>query len=194
MKKIFWIKVILILIAVAAVALAAWRILTPAEQPDYKTRAARIKAVEQMVEMCTTDIHDEMAVKDNINGKWIVARQVIEGRIRFDLDSLRMEERGDTTVVYLPPERVDILESASPDAYEVLDAWDGNNRFFPRTLTAAEENTLKKRWENRARQRIYDRGYVKDARQRAVATLTPLLQQMKGPHGEQGPVIIIDPQ
>ena len=65
-----------------------------------------------MVELCTADIHGEMPIKDSINGKWIVARQVLDGRIRFDLGALRIEERGDTTVVYLPPERVDVLENA----------------------------------------------------------------------------------
>lgn len=191
MKK--WIYLILFLALVAIVAIVVVKITTPSDTPVYKTEHARIKNITQMVELCTADIHEEWAVKDSVNGKWIVARQTIEGRIRFDLDSLRIEKRGDTTVVYLPRERVDIMESASPGAYEVLDAWDGRNLIFERTLTAAEENILKSRWQRRARGRIYKRGYVRDARANAVKSLTPLLNAMRGPTGEEGPVIIVDP-
>lgn len=184
---------ILVLVVVAIITIVVVRIVTPSEAPHYKTEEARIKNISQMVELCTADIHEEWAVKDSINGKWIVARQTIEGRIRFDLDSLHMESRGDTTIVYLPAERVDILEDASPGAYEVLDAWDGRNLVFTRTLTAAEENELKTRWQHRARARIYHRGYVKDARANAVKSLTPLLNAMRGPEGTDAPILIIDP-
>ncbi len=184
---------ILVLVVVAIIAIVVVRIVTPSEAPHYKTEEARIKNISQMVELCTADIHEEWAVKDSINGKWIVARQTIEGRIRFDLDSLHMESRGDTTIVHLPAERVDILEDASPGAYEVLDAWDGRNLVFTRTLTAAEENELKTRWQHRARARIYHRGYVKDARANAVKSLTPLLNAMRGPEGTDAPILIIDP-
>lgn len=146
-----------------------------------------------MIELCTSDIHEEVAIKDSINGKWIVARQTIEGRIRFDLDSLKIDERGDTTIIYLPPERVDILENASPEAYEVLDSWDGKNSVFSRTLTANEENIIKRRWQDKTKKRIYERGYVAQARANAVRSLAPLFSRMKGPFDKQGPVILMDP-
>lgn len=193
LKNILWIKILLAVLIVVAVGLFAWHMKSWTTARDYQTRAARIKSVSSMIDLCTTDLHEEMPVKDCINGKWIVARQVIEGRIRFDLDSLKIEEKGDTTILYLPPERVEILESASPDAYEVLDAWDGRNKVFSRTLTAQEENVLKTRWQKRAVERIYDRGYVKDARRQAMATLAPLIREMKGPFDKQGPVLIVDP-
>lgn len=191
MKKRF--NILILIVALIAIVALIWVVRPSKSVVDYKTRDARIKSITNMVELCSADIHEEMAVKDSVNGKWIVARQTIEGRIRFDLDSLRFEESGDTTFVYLPPERVDILENASPEAYEVLDSWDGEHTIFTRTLTAAEENRIKTRWQQKARQRIYQRGYVKQARANAISTLTPLLSEMKGPFGKQGPVIIIDP-
>lgn len=100
-----WIKIIVIFLA-AVLAYYVVRMLTEEkEEREYKTKTARIKSIEQMVDLCTLDVHEEVPVKDSINGKWIVARQTIDGRVRFDLDSLKIEERGDTTVVYLPPER-----------------------------------------------------------------------------------------
>lgn len=188
-----WLLIIIGLAIVVSAAIMTIKFLSSPETPDYKTQEARIKEISQMVELCTADIYEEWAIKDSINGKWVVARQTIEGRIRFDLDSLQMENRGDTTIVYLPAERVDILESASPGAYEVLDAWDGRNLIFKRILTAAEENILKTRWQKRVRTRIYKRGYVRDARANAIKSLTPLLNAMKGPYGKDSQVIIIDP-
>lgn len=187
------IKFIIILAVAATAGLIIWLTLPSRPIDGYKTRDSRIKSISRMVELCTSDIHEEIAIKDSINGKWIVARQTIDAHIRFDLDSLKIEERGDTTLIYLPPERVDILENDSPGAYTVLDSWDGRHTFFPRTLTAGEENIIKTRWQDKTRKRIYDRGYVRQARKNAVNTLYPLFSRMKGPFGKQGPVIVIDP-
>lgn len=184
------IRTIIIALAIFVLAYVIWVFCRPEMAPHYKTNPAHVKSVQTMVDLCTTDLHEEIPIKDSINGKWIVARQVIDGKIRFDVENLRIESRGDTTVVYLPKERVDILEDASPNAYQVLDTWDGKSTFFPRTLTAAEENTLKSRWQRQTRQRIYARGYVKRARRQAVETLAPLLKAM---HAPDTPVIIIDP-
>lgn len=170
-----------------------WYFCTVDKGQDFQSQDARIKSIKQMVDLCTTDLHEEIAVKDSVNGKWIVARQTIEGRVRFNLDSLQIEQRGDTTLFYLPPERVEVLESAAPSSYRILDTWDASRRILSRTLTANEENVIKTRAQKNAVKRIYDRGYVKRARANAVQTLTPLFQALSGPAGKQGPVIIVDP-
>ena len=188
-----WSKILITAIGAIIIILLLWHTLPSRPIEDYKTRDARIKSITKMVELCTSDIHEEVAIKDSINGKWIVARQTIEGRIRFDLDSLRVDERGDTTIIYLPPERVDILENVSPEAYEVLDSWDSKNILLSRSLSAEEENIIKRRWQDKTKKRIYERGYVAQARANAISSLTPLFNRMKGPFGKQGPVIFIDP-
>lgn len=182
------IKWILPLILLGAIGIGAGFWLSREETGDdgLKLQAARIKGVSDMLELCTLDIHEEMMIKDSIHGKWIVARQTIEGRVRFDLDSLRIEERGDTMVVYLPKERVDILENAGEGSYKVFDSWDGRRIIFPRTVSAAEENAIKRRWVNKARKRIYDRGYVRQAREDAAKTL----ESLYGALGEEVVVII----
>lgn len=180
----------MILATITITGCLIWWLTAKPEKQRYRTNAAQIKAISSMVELCTTDIHEEIPVKDSINGKWIVARQVVDGRIRFDVEHLKIENKSDTTILYLPPERVDILENAGPDAYQVLDTWDGKSMMFQRPLTAAEENVLKKRWQNRMRKKIYARGYVKRARHEAMTTLAPLLKAM---HEPGTTVIIIDP-
>ncbi|MDE6444805.1 MAG: DUF4230 domain-containing protein [Muribaculaceae bacterium] len=186
MKK-YLILIIVILLLILA-GLGGWLWFSE-EAPDegMQLREARIKSIKEMVELCTLDVHEEMAIKDSINGKWIVARQTIEGRVRFNLDSLRVEEQGDTLVVYLPPERIDILESADKDAYKVLDTWDGRPSLFSRTMTAQEENIIKRRWQNKARERFYERGYVSQARDDAKATLRSLFE------ASGQPIVIVDP-
>lgn len=185
-----WLRTIIILAAIIAVGFIIWLVIRQPENVKYKTNAAQIKGITDMVELCTTDIHEEIPIKDSINGKWLVARQVVEGRIRFDIEHLKIETKGDTTIVYLPEERVDILENAGPGSYQVLDTWDGKSMMFPRALTADEENAVKKRWQNRIRKKIYARGYVKRARHEAMTTLAPLLKAMNEPGAT---VIIIDP-
>lgn len=177
---------ILLLLAVAGIVIWWW-LSRPVADDGMRTREARIQSITDMIELCTLDIHDEITIKDSIHGKWIVARQTIEGRVRFDLDSIKVAEKGDTLVITLPPERVDILENAGADSYEVLDAWDGRRSLFPRTVTAAEENAIKRRWQAKARDRIYRRGYVRQAREEAKTTL----QSFFGALGV--PVIILDP-
>jgi len=188
-----WIKALAAILAAVILGYVIWYFTREEAPRDYSTREATIKQIESMVDLCTLDIHEEMAVKDSINGKWIVARQTIKGRVRFDLDSLHIEYRGDTTFVYLPPERVEELEDASPQAYEVFDSWDGSRTVFARTLTAAEENALKRRWQKRTVDRIYSRGYVRRARENAMASLRPLFSAMRGPSGAAGHVMIVDP-
>ncbi len=185
-----------ILLVVIIVAITAGIIIyfnSQSTEPEYKTEDARIKSVTNMVDLCTADFHEELTIKDSINGKWIVARQTIEGHIRFNIDSLKTETRGDTLIVFLPPERVDILEMASPEAYAVLDYWDGSNPVFQRTLTANEENIIKKRWQSKARKRVYNRGYVRDARKNAIEILSQFLNGMRGENDNLGPVILVDP-
>lgn len=187
-----WLKTILVILILILIVYVVWFFMSSRPAANYKNRAARIKSIEQMVDLCTLDIHEEISIRDSIHGKWIVAKQTLEGRVRFDLDSLRIEERGDTTFVYLPPSKVEVLEGATPESYEVIDSWDGSRRVFGRVLTASEENVLKRRWANQSVRRIYEKGYVRKARQSAVATLTPLFRQLQGPFGKQGPVIVVD--
>ena len=187
MKKKIVIFFLVLLLAIA-IGLGVW-VWHSEETPDdgMQLREARIKGIREMIELCTLDVHEEIAIKDSVNGKWLVARQTFEGRVRFDLDSLRVEERGDTLVVTLPPERVDVMESADKNAYKVLDSWDGARVLFPRTMTAGEENIIKRRWQKKAKERIYERGYVRQAREDAKKTIISLFE------ATGRPVVILDP-
>lgn len=181
------------LILLLAIAGLLVYFLTRKEEPrEYATDPARINAIREMVNLCTLDFYEEIPFKDSINGKWIVATEKIRGSVKFNLEDLKIKEHGDTTIVFLPKEKVEILESSDPGAYRVIDCWDSRRPVFGRVLTAREENILKERFRKRTLGKIYAKGYVKRARRNAVETLTPLFSNLRGPAASQGPVIVID--
>lgn len=114
-------------------------------------------------------------MRDSVRGQWIVARVKVEGRILFDLDSMKYDRQGDTLTIRLPFETMEIRENAGPDAYEVLDSWDAESMLMPRTLTTAEENVIKQRWARQVRGRLYKRGLHERARRNAVETVERLV-------------------
>lgn len=159
---------------------------------DFQIDEARINSIRNMVSLCTLEIDEEMAFKDSINGKWVVARERVRGRIKYDLEKLRIEHQGDTMLVYLPEETIEIRENESPDSYEILDYWDGKQTLFPRPLTTREENILKRRWASRIENNIRQQGYLKKARYDAMTLLVPLFHTLRGKNGTDAPIILVE--
>lgn len=178
-------KIIALIILLAAVAGATYW-WTESRHVTADTIPATVEDVKGMVKLCALEINDEVPMRDSINGKWIFAKGKLNGYVRFDLEQLRYEQTGDTLVVYLPPESVDIYESTEPGAYRVFDSWD-NTLLGRGELTTAEENILKQRLKSRYIADIYRKGYVKHARKSAVETLSQLFKHL------DGNVTIIDP-
>lgn len=178
----FWIGIAAA--ALVAVGAVAWYGNRSGSTASVKE--TRMKEIREMVNLCTLEIMDEVALKDSINGKWLFARCRLNGRVGFDLEKLEFREKGDTLVVVLPPETVEIRESVSPGSYEVIDTWDDSLLGLGK-LTAAEENALRRRQAARYRRMVYSRGYVSRARANAVATLTDLFSLF------DTPVVISDP-
>lgn len=174
------------LAAVALVAVGAVVWYGNRNGSTASVKETRMKEIREMVNLCTLEIMDEVALKDSINGKWLFARCRLNGRVGFDLEKLEFREKGDTLVVVLPPETVEIRESVSPGSYEVIDTWDDSLLGLGK-LSTAEENALRRRQAARYRTMVYSRGYVSRARANAVATLTDLFSLF------DTPVVIFDP-
>ena len=181
------VKAIIYIAAILAIAGAGiWVYERFAEKPQggMQTDQARIEGIRQMVSLCTLEIEDEVALRDSIHGKWLLAKARLSGEVRFDLEQLQWDTRGDTLVVRRPRETVVVRESVSPGAYEVIDTWD-NTLLGLGKLTTAEENALKRRLTSRYRAEIYRRGYVERARESALQTLRQLTSALPG-----SPVIV----
>lgn len=171
-------RICIVLVLLLAGGYIYWYFTRPVEEQKFETRPAELKAIREMAQLATLDFHEEMTVKDQIDGKWLVARMTVEGSVKYDLDSIRFDQKGDTVVIILPKEKIDIYESTDKGAYEVLDTWDANRPILGRKLTAAEENAIKEHARARLEQTIRNRGYVKRAQDNARVTLTPLLSRL----------------
>ncbi len=181
------------LIAAALVVIAAlgiWFAIEYHNAPEVERtniRPGKIADIQSMAQLCTVDFYEDFPMRGHIGPKHMFARIAMTGSISFNLDSLDIEERGDTLVVTLPPEIVTAMESTEPGAYEVIDTW--NDSFMGSSkFTTAEENAIKsKAWLQFIR-RIYAKGYVRRARAEAVANLRTLLSAATG-----RPVEVTDP-
>ncbi len=167
MKSIIKIVTVLALLAGVAAGVALWH--GHRTGSTAKVGEAQINDIRDMVKLCTLEIVDEVALKDSINGKWLFAKSRITGRVGFDLERLEFKQRGDTLVVVLPPETVEVRESTATGSYEVIDSWDDTLLGLGK-MTSREDEAM-----------VYSRGYVRRARVSAVATLTGLLSLMPFP-------------
>ena len=176
MKRIL--RFVILLLVLVACAVGGWLWYTrPKPSPDahYDIAVARVSSLRSMSSLCTLTLREELMMRDSVRGQWIVARVKVEGRILFDLDSMKYDRQGDTLTIRLPFETMEIRENAGPDAYEVLDSWDAESMLMPRTLTTAEENVIKQRWARQVRGRLYKRGLHERARRNAVETVERLV-------------------
>lgn len=182
------IKWIVIAAILAVVGLVAWKYMSFLDDDGNVTmQPARIADISPMLRLCTVEIVEDLPVKASIGSRHIFARETVKGSISFDLEKIKTEERGDTLVVTLPPEIIEIYESTEPASYQVYDTW--NDRFLGSTnFTTAEENIIKDKVTKNFRNSIYKKGLVKRARSEAVKNLQPMLQRVM-----RRPVVVIDP-
>lgn len=167
--------IVMLAASIACVGLLLWRSTSASTNMSFSE--TKLSEIKEMVKLCSLEVRDDIAFKDSINGKWIFAKSTVNGYIRFDLERLDYQLRNDSVFVILPPEEIDIYESTSDNAYEVIDTWD-SSLLGLRKLTAAEENAIKKRMAAHYKKSFYSKGYVKRARASAISTLSRLFSKM----------------
>lgn len=186
MKKTIITWGVIISVAVAAAVILVRRYTHSPEDERLTVKEAKIVSLKPVAELLTMELHEEIPVRGRIGSKHIFARMTVEGRVMFDLDTVKPEYRGDTLIVRLPRERVEIMESTDKDAYQVIDTW--NDRPLRSSyISARQENDLKRMALDHAARRMYERGYVKRARKNARESLAHLLT-LSWP----GTVLVID--
>ena len=182
MKKLYYLIKVLVIVAVVAVIGYVVKVYVLDDHYDnFEISPASIKKVTGMVKLSTLEIHDEAILKDSINSKWLVARESVDGAVTINLEHVTIEEQGDTTLVILPAEQVEVYESNDPNAYEIIDTYDVASTFIDREMTADEENQLKRAYKARIIAGIYERGLVRRARANAVQTLSDLYKSLNLP-------------
>lgn len=165
-----------LLIALGALIWAVVWFTRPSDPvPVAKIEAARIIDVRPMVKLCSVEIYEDVPVRAKIGTRHLFARETLTGTVSFDLEKIDQRWEGDTLIVSLPPEIVEIYESTDPGSYKVIDRW--NDKLLAGSnFTTAEENEIKRQVVESWRDSIYARGYVKRAREEAVKNLESMLR------------------
>ncbi|MDE5807418.1 MAG: DUF4230 domain-containing protein [Muribaculaceae bacterium] len=185
-KILKWLTLLLVL--VGAVWAVVWFRRSGEEVPPARIEKAKVIDVRPMLKLCSVEIYEDVPIKANIGKRHLFARARLTGNILFDLERARSEWSGDTLVVILPPEIVQIRESTDPGSYEVIDTW--NDRFLGSSnFTASEENEIKRKAVDQWRRQLYKRGYVRRARAEAISNLGNML----APFAVGKEVRIVDP-
>ncbi|GEM_PF-1071704 len=174
-KKLLFFCLMILLIA-GIITIVFKRINTT----SVSTLPADIQEIRQAVKLSTLDITSEEIYRDTINGKGIVSKLKARIYIRFDIEHIPMFEQGDTLIVQLPPEVIEIYES-SQDGYQVIDVW---HLRFPDNwvnipFSSSEENIIKERIKQKIRKQMYEKGYVQRARKNAVHSLATLFSKFR---------------
>ncbi len=169
--------IIFLVLVVVGAGMLIWR--SGEGSTNMTVSETKLSEIKEMVKLCSLEVRDDVAIKDSINGKWIFAKNTINGYIRFDLEKLDYQLRNDSVFIFLPPEEIEVYESSSPNSYEVIDTWD-NTLFGLRKMTSEEETAIKKRMADSYKASFYEKGYVRRARESAVNTLNRMLGMMDG--------------
>ena len=174
MKLLSILRLLVVLAVVGVIAYVAWLWHSSEEAERLHSFDATIRQVEAMARISAIELYDDIPIKANIGTRHLFARQTLTGSISFDLEKMRIEEQGDTIVVTLPPEIIEVYESTEPGSYQVVDTW--NTKFLGSTqFSTAEENAIKRRVIENYRQSLYQRGIVSKARTQAAANIHALL-------------------
>lgn len=149
-------------------------------QTTVRTLPAKIEEIKEAVKLSALDITTEEIFKDTVNIKGIVSRARARVYIHFDMEELPITERGDTLIVQLPPEIIDVYESTG-NGFQILDVW---NLQFPdepvdTPLNNTEENIIKRKLKQRITDQMYEKGYVKRARENAIHSLAILFSRFR---------------
>ena len=186
--KLFGTLRLLVIIAVVILvgAAAIWWVRSP-KASRVTAHDSAITDISPMVRLCALDIYEDVPIKASIGTRHMFARATLNGSITFDLENIGLSEQGDTILVTLPREIVEIYESTDPGSYLVIDTW--NDRFYgSEHFTTPEENAIKAKVRDNFRRKIYRKGYVRRARAEAADNLTSMLSGLTGKT-----VIVTDP-
>lgn len=168
----------------------AYVALRQTDAEDIEVKKGRINDIETLARLCSTDIYAEIPVLDTINGKVLFAIQKQRGSVTFDMENLTVDESGDTVIIILPPEVVEIYESTEPDSWQVVDTKAIGPLAMLRSdrVNIREENQLKEKIRQKAIRRYYDNGTIARARVHAARTIESMLSRIY-----RRPVTVIDP-
>lgn len=178
--KILKAKLLLVTVAVVAVGVGVALFLLARDKKQIDVMDGRVAHIKTMVRLSSVEIYREVPVVDTVNSKVICAIQKQRGSISFDIEKLRIDSVGDTLIITLPREIIDIYEATDPNSWQVVDTKAIGNLSMIQSgkLTNYEENIVKSRLNAKAKRELYRDGTVQRARTEATANLRSLAEKL----------------
>lgn len=183
-------NLIAIAIVVITVTAAALYFLFATPKKTIDVSKGHVSKIETMAQLCAVEIYSEVPVLDTINDKVMFAVQKQKGSVSFDLEKMKVDAEGDTVMVTLPPEIVELYEATEDNSWEVIDtkAIGSMAMFRSDKFTDEEENALKAHIRENSKQLLYRNGTIERARAEGARILQPLMEKIY-----RKPVKVIDP-
>ena len=127
---------------------------------------------------------------DTINDKVMFAIQKQKGSVSFDLEKLQVNADGDTVIITLAPEIVELYEATDKNSWEVIDtkAIGRMAMFRSDKFTIEEENAVKVKIKEKSTQLLYRNGTIERARAEGARNLQSLMEMVY-----DKPVRVTDP-
>ncbi|MDE6648870.1 MAG: hypothetical protein K2K45_02965 [Muribaculaceae bacterium] len=147
----------------------------------------QINKVKTMVELCTIDFYNEVAVKDTIANWELFGKQKQRGSISFDIENLQIDADGDTVYIVLPSEIIEIMEATDDNSWESVDSKDLRSMRWADAPTELWNLAKKNAMEN-SKKLLYDNGTVERARSEGAQSLQMLMEKVY-----RKPVKVTDP-
>ena len=183
-------NLIVIIIVVIAIAAAALYFLFATPKKTIDVSKGHISKIETMAQLCAVEIYSEVPVLDTINDKVMFAIQKQKGSVSFDLEKLQVNASGDTVIITLPPEIVELYEATDKNSWEVIDtkAIGRMAMFRSDKFTIAEENAVKAKIKEKSTKLLYRNGTIERARAEGARNLQALMEMVY-----DKPVRVTDP-
>lgn len=182
MKSLY--RILLILVICGAIVGIVF-ICLPSKKAT-KINAGKINRIDTMVELCAIDFYNEVPIIDTVQNWVLFAKQKQRGSISFDLENLNVEN-GDTILITLPPEIIEIMEATDENSWESIDSKDLRKmrweKASPEIWNEVKKNALKQ-----TKRDLYESGIVERARIEGGENLKGFMEIIF-----RKPVKIIDP-
>lgn len=189
MTKTF--KYIITLVILAILIFFGWQFYRYFQHPEeIEVLPSRPGDIKEMVRLCSMEIYNEVPVLDTVNFKVMFAVQKQSGSISFDIEHLKVDDSGDTVMIQLPREIVEVNESTEKNSWQIIDTKAIGPMAILRSnkFSLEEENRVKAKLKANSIKRLYSNGTVRQARKDAVDNLTRLMET-----AYRKPVIVSDP-
>lgn len=187
MNRIF--KIAIALVGMCALAWVVY-VLAFASNDKVIVGKGKIDKVDTMVELCSIDFYNEVPIIDTVQNWVCFAKQKQRGSISFDIENLDIDANGDSVLIILPPEIIEIMEATDDKAWETVDSKDltwlqrlSTSRAPVEVWSIVKKNALIKSKKN-----LYQAGIVERARVEGAENLQILMEKVYNK-----PVKVTDP-